>query len=119
MDVGYIALAAVLGTLLGVVITSAFNSINSLSAQRSEERKHLRDLVFRLGFEYYQQQVDFAKYNNEKHGVPASIPPVETYIFHVMKLTEMLDEKEAISLETIEPKLRELFTFSAKLNEVT
>jgi hypothetical protein len=115
MDGQYLALVGIAGTLLGVLITSVFNLMNSRQSLKSEERKHRREIILKLGFEYWQAQTDFAKYANEKFHLGASIQPFETYALHMVKFLELVDEN-LINEDNVEEKLRELTDYSSRLN---
>ena len=100
------SLAALLGAIAGVVITSIFNLINTRIVKNSEERKHLKQLVVTTALENWKQQLELAK-----AGSPNKIiRPLDDYIIHMVALSEMLLEKP-INKAVITERLNEFQEF--------
>ena len=97
---------AVSGTLGGVAITATASVIITLINKRSEERNHLKKLLMDAAVEQYKQDnIRFVE--SMKLDKSVKLLPLDTYIIHLMKLSEVLLDSE-ITKETIADKLRQI-----------
>lgn len=68
--------------------------------RKTEEKKHLRSLLFNTAIENWKTQVGIIK---ETGG---SIVPIDSFIIHMFKLSEILDEE--ITKENIPTKIKKI-----------
>jgi Na+-transporting NADH:ubiquinone oxidoreductase subunit NqrC len=104
-DIGPATLAIIVAvsSLAGVIVTSIFNYLNNREARRSEERRHQKQLIIQAAIENWKQQIEVYK------GIPqVSIPPLDAYIIHMVKFTELILEGDLT-----------IVNFKAKMDEVT
>jgi hypothetical protein len=107
-----VALTAAFSSLAGVLITSIFNALNTRSAQKSEERRHHRELIIKAAIENWKEVNEVLKASQRK----GAIPPLDDYILHMLKFSELvLDEN--LESSNIEKKLIELREFNSKIIE--
>jgi L-cystine uptake protein TcyP (sodium:dicarboxylate symporter family) len=98
-----IALTAALSSLAGVVITSIFNLLNTRITKKSEEIRHRRELVINAAIENWKQQMEQYKI----HQQPMRLVPLDVYIVHMLKFTEVILNNE-ITPANIEEKMKEV-----------
>lgn len=99
-------------TLIGVAISSFFNLRTTRITKESEERKHQRELIIKAATDNWRQaaQIALASPHNEV------IPPLDTFIIHMLKFSELLvDEK--IDSSNVISKLTELRSFMDKVHD--
>ena len=84
------ALAGLIGALGGSFITGFLGYLNNRLTKRSEERKHLKDLLIKLSLELYKQQEETAK---KQISLEPLVIPMEMMIIRMMKFNEMFIEK--------------------------
>ena len=95
-------ISATVGSLVTGLIALGITWIN----KKSEERRHLRELMFNAALENWKQSCNIA-IERMKLGHGSAIAPVDTYIIHMMKLSELLIN-EKITKENIPGKLKEI-----------
>jgi hypothetical protein len=99
--------APYIGTLGGALITGlvaiGLNSIN----KRSEERRYMRELVLKTSIEHF-------KIACSKTGPGQRVAPLEAFIIHLAKISEVLMETK-ITSENILRKLKDAHTVSAEV----
>ena len=82
------ALAAVIGGACGAAVTSLFAFFTQLIVRRSDERKHLLDLVFKTAVTNWEKDLDCAK-DRSSQGYNCSVSPLDLYIIHMMALARI------------------------------
>ncbi len=83
--------------LAGVLITSIVNYINNKSAKALEERKHQKELLLKMSVEYWKQDMERIKLANKK----TILLPIDSYIFHLLKLSDEISANRKITAERI------------------
>jgi len=83
--------------LAGVLITSIVNYINNKSAQNLEEKKHQKELLLKMSVEYWKQDMERIKLANKK----TLLFPIDSYIFHLLKLSDEISANKSITAERI------------------
>lgn len=99
---------AVFGTLAAAFLGLLATVASTWVARRSDERKHLRELVMKAAVENWKQQYEVYLSRN----MAASIPPLDVYIVHMLKLSEILSAAD-ITPAGVESKLREVDELTA------
>ncbi len=79
-------LLAVLGTLVGVAIGSGSTLVATLISKRSEERKHLRELVMNAAIVQWKTAIEVGKAS----GMGGKIDPLSLYIVHMLKISDLI-----------------------------
>ena len=94
-----------IGTIGGALIGSLSTALIAFLSHRSEERKHLRQLIIGTAVENWKQSIEVTKFDtSRKHKF---IVPLDNYIIHMMKLSELVNEG-SITPEKATRKLREI-----------
>ncbi len=107
-----LALIVALSTLTGVIITSIFNLLTTRITNKSDERKHQRELIMNAAITNWKQACEYSKETKD----PNIVVPLDDYIIHMVKLSELvMDEK--LDASNIEQKLSEVNDFTNKLIE--
>lgn len=91
----------VIATIGGALVTGIILLINNLINKRSEERKHLNQIMLNAALENWKGAIDFAKLQG------GAIVPFEAHLIYVMKLTNVLFNKN-ITKGNISEKLKEV-----------
>jgi hypothetical protein len=99
------ATAGLIGTAIGSLSSGAVAIIILLINKRSEERRQMRELGMKAAIDNWRSHFEDFK---QKGG---SLPPVEVYIVHMVKLFEMLGSKN-LTADNLAAKLREVVRFS-------
>ena len=81
-------IAAFIGGAAGVSGSIA----SSIISRRSEERRHLREVVLRTSLENWRENVALGKLRLER-GEGVAIYPLESYIIPMCKIVEMVERK--------------------------
>ncbi len=79
-------LLAVLGTLVGVAIGSGSTLVATLISKRSEERKHLRELVMNAAIVQWKTAIEGV----QTSGTGGRILPLSLYIIHMLKISGII-----------------------------
>lgn len=93
------------GGLVGII-----NFAKDWLNRKSEEQRHLRELMFNAAVENWKQACAFA-IEQGKMGHNSQIAPLESFIIQMMKLSSVL-MREPVTKENITDKLKELKDFS-------
>lgn len=102
--------ASLIGTALGGVIGLAGSIATTLLVRRSEERRHLRDIVIRTAAENWREMNILTERLNSQ-GKSFEYQTLDSYVFHMLKLAEVLDVK-GITEEEVRRKIREVLSVS-------
>ena len=105
-------LIAVIGTLAGALIGSLSTLFITWLNKKSEERRHVRELVVNAAIESWKQHVSVAVAKN----IAVGIMPLDTYIIHMIKFSELILDKK-INASNIEEKLAEVTKVVNKAEE--
>ena len=79
-------LLAVLGTLVGVAIGSGSTLAATLISKRSDERKHLRELVMNAAIVNWKTAIEVG----QASGKGGKILPLSLYIVHMLKISDLI-----------------------------
>jgi hypothetical protein len=105
MNISPTALAVIvaLSSLAGVFITSVFNLLNTRISKASEERRHQRETIVTAAIENWKQATTIALASPD----PEKIYPLDAYIIHMIKFTELLVDQN-VDPSQVTAKLAEL-----------
>jgi len=78
-------------------ITSIFNYLNNKAMRTAEEKKHLKELLLKTAVEYWKQDMERIKLSNKG----SILLPIESYIFHLFKLSDEIEINKDITVERI------------------
>lgn len=107
-----LALIVALSSLTGVVITSIFNLLNTRISKASEERRHQREIIIKAAIDNWKQAAEIALASPD----PEKIYPLDAYIIHMIKFSELLVDKNLDSSK-VTAKLAELNAFMDHVHE--
>lgn len=96
------ALAAIIGAAVVAVTSGVFSFLTLWLNKRSEERRQLRDLVFKAAFEEWN--LINARIRAEHPG--ASPLPLETYIIRASILIRQIDHADSIDPAKVGARVR-------------
>ncbi len=103
-------------TLLGVLVPTIFNWLNSKGQRKAEEKRYRRELVFKIGFDLWLHHLEFSKYLNERFKKEATMHPPETYVLHFSKFLDLFDEE--LSSADLEKRIRENHEFTKRIEQL-
>lgn len=63
----------------------------------AEEKKHLKELLLKTAVEYWKQDMERIKLSNKG----SILLPIESYIFHLFKLSDEIEINKDITVERI------------------
>ncbi len=107
----------VVSTLAGGGLVGIINLAMRWQDRKSEESRHLRELIFKTAVEEWKQHCELA-IETMKAGKKTVIEPLVTYLVHLMKLSEVLiDEK--ITKENLSQKLTEVSEVMKEVKKFT
>lgn len=107
-----LALIVALSSLAGVVITSVFNLLNTRISKASEERRHQREIIIKAAIDNWKQAAEIALASPD----PEKIYPLDAYIIHMIKFSELLVD-ENLDSSQVTAKLAELNSFMDRVHE--
>lgn len=90
---------AVFGTLGGGFVAGLFSAIIAFINKRSEERRHLRELIVKTAADHWKLVSEVAASN--------VMPPLSSYIVHTAMMCDLILNKK-INAENIQTKLKEV-----------
>ena len=96
-----------LSAILGGSVTGLTNFFINKTNKKTEERKHLKEMIIKTATENWKQSHDLAKFVVEK-GEKAALAPIEIYIIHMAKLSEILLNPDKIDKNLLILKLKEI-----------
>jgi len=85
------------------------------SSKRSEERKHLNTLTITAAIENWKQ-INTIFLEHEKAGIPGTVLPLEAFIIHMMKITDVFIN-EKITKENASAKLKDVYEITSIVNK--
>jgi hypothetical protein len=85
------------------------------SNKKSEERKHLNTLTINAAIENWKQ-INDAALAHAKEGIPATVLPLEAFIIHMMKITDVFIN-EKITKENAPDKLKEVYEITSLVDK--
>jgi len=100
--------APIIGTLGGALLAGLIALGINLINKKSEERRHIRELMLKTAMEYFKAACDTAA----KTG--GSVPPLEAFIVHVIKTSEVLIDTK-ITKDNVVQKLKEAHAVSKEV----
>ena len=105
-----LALIVAICTLMGGLVGSFAAIVTTLLNKRSEERKHLRQLVVNAAIEDWKQQIEQYKI----HQQPVPISPLDIYIVRMVKLSEVI-LTDKVTSSNVEQKLKEVDEMTSQI----
>jgi len=112
-------IAAIVGAGVGGFVTLFGQWLVTLFGQRltrrSEERRHIRQLVVQTAIENWRFTSDAAE-KLAASGYPVDRYPLDSFVLHMLKLSEVLDERR-ITPELVSKKLREVYAVTEAAGE--
>jgi hypothetical protein len=97
-----------LSAVVGGVLVGIINFAMRWQDRKSEERRHLRELMFRSAVEEWKQHSMFAiEVMKMTTGKKIAMEPLVTYIVHLLKLSEVLIDGK-ITKENLSQKFTEV-----------
>jgi hypothetical protein len=108
-------ISALVGTAIGALAGIAGTIFSTLIIQRSEERRHLRQVVINAAIENWKQ-VQIAAGKLTDAGYRVDHYPLDTYVIHMMKLVSILNERD-LSPDRIRARMRELHSVTSAAAE--
>jgi len=97
----------VLGAAIGAGVSGIFVLINQWFIHRSEDRRRRRELAINTAIAYWQRDTDMAKFKSEKGLGGTAIAPLDLYIIHMLKLSDLIDHK-CLTIEDITIELAKI-----------
>ncbi len=99
--------------LAGVSVTGAINYFNNKAIRDADEKKHLKELMLKTSVEYWKQDIERIKLSKK----PALLLPIESYIFHILKISDEINLNKGITAERIIEIRKEFNNLSEKLQK--
>lgn len=96
----------VVSALAGGSLVGILNFLMRWQDRKAEERRHLRELMFKSAVEEWKQHSTMA-IETYKLGKKTAIEPLLTYIIHLMKLAEVLIDGD-ITKENLSKKMTQV-----------
>ncbi len=109
------ATATVIAAIVGAGVGGFVTLFGQWLSRRSEERRHLRQLVIQTAIENWRFTSEAAEklaatgYHVERY-------PLDSFVLHMLKLSEILEERH-ITPELVQKKLRELYAVTRAASE--
>jgi len=98
--------SAVIGGAAAAIFSGVFAIWNNWLTRRSEEQRALRELAMKMALENWKERREMAKFIGEKTQQTQYIPPVDVFIIHMLKVSELVCSKkltpENVGLELTE-----------------
>jgi hypothetical protein len=109
------ATATVLAAIVGAGVGGFVTLFGQWLVRRSEERRHLRQLVVQTAIENWRFTSDAAA-KLAAAGYRVDRYPLDSFVLHMLKLSEILDERR-ITPELVREKLREVYAVTEAAGE--
>lgn len=110
-------LIPLLSALAGGALVGILNFLKDWQNRKSEEKRHLQELMFKSAVEEWKQDRVMAL-EVMKTGKKVSIEPLLTYIIQLMKVSEKLTDGE-LTKENVLKKLTEVREFMNEVKKFT
>ena len=101
-----------IGAISGSVVTGLIALWMNRQNRKSEERKHLKELAFKTAVDNWKTRIDIA----QKIDVKIRIQPLDSFIIHMMKLSELLVDQD-ITKESVGGKIKEIREITNAMEE--
>lgn len=107
----------IIAVAVGGILTGIPTIWNSHIIRRSEEKRQLREIAFKSAIENWKlhRETAFDHIKNVPGGT-AKIEPLDVYIFHMIKLSEIATKKD-LTPDTIAPLMHELYELIEKATD--
>ena len=103
----------------GGALVGAINFAMRWQDRKSEEKRHLRELVYKSAVEEWKQHSTFAvEVMKMKTGKKIAMEPLVTYLIHLLKLSDALIDGE-ITKENLSRKLTEVSEIMKEVKKFT
>ena len=97
--------ASLVGVFIGAIAGVGGSIVVAIITRRSEERRHLREIILHTALENWRETMAFGKFQID-HGHSVSVFPLESYIIPLRKITDML-ERDDLTVEEARKCVRE------------
>lgn len=95
------------GVILGALISGGFMFWGQTLTRRSEERRQRRELAINTALAQWKNDIETAKFRAEKSGINGAIAPLDLYIIHMIRLSDLID-RESLTEKEIATELRNI-----------
>jgi hypothetical protein len=109
------ATATVIAAIVGAGVGGLVTLLGQWLSRRSEERRHLRQLVIQTAIENWRFTSEAAE-KLAAAGYRVDRYPLDSFLLHMLKLSEILDERH-ITPELVREKLREVHAVTRAAGE--
>jgi hypothetical protein len=109
------ATATVIAAIVGAGVGGFVTLFGQWLVRRSEERRHLRQLVVQTAIENWRFTSD-ATERLAASGYRVDRYPLDSFVLHMLKLSEILNERR-ITPELVREKLREVYAVTEAASE--
>ena len=83
----------IVSALAGGVLVGVLNFLKDWQNRKAEEKRHLQELIFKSAVEEWKQHSTLAiEVYKMKTGKNVAIEPLTTYLFHLLKLSDILTQ---------------------------
>lgn len=110
-----VTIASLIGVVIGAIAGVGGSIAVAVITRRSEERRHLREIVLRTSLENWRETMAFGKSQIEQ-GHSVSIFPLESYIIPMRKITDIL-ERDNLTIEEARRCVREYITLNEAVSD--
>jgi hypothetical protein len=100
------ATATVIAAIVGAGVGGFVTLLGQWLSRRSEERRHLRQLVMQAAIENWRFTSDAAA-KLAQAGYPVDRYPLDSFLLHMLKLSEVLNERH-LTPDLVRTKLQEV-----------
>jgi len=109
----------VVSALAGGGLVGIINLVTRWQDRKSEERRHIRELMFKTAVEEWKQHSTFViELMKMKTGKKIAAEPLVTYLVHLIKLSEVLMEGKTTK-DNISQKLTEVSELMKEVKKFT
>jgi|SRR6266446_754801 len=79
---------------IGALIAGIFLLINSWLSRQNEDRRHRRELALKAAISNWERDTDFAILKSKTEHVKINIAPLDMYIIHMLKISEIIERRD-------------------------